>query len=198
MIPTGVLGIKVGVRAWVPVDDDHTMFWNFTTPSQRFGLEGRPSQGGRRSVGAYLDPSLYLPNSSDWLGRWRLKQDMANDYQLDAEDQKSKSYTGITGIHQQDQAITESMGPLLDRTVEHLGTADVMIIRTRQRLIRAAEAFRDESAVPPGVDDPKVYRVRTGSAFLPRDANWLQATAELRKAFVEHPDLLAQAEAGRF
>jgi hypothetical protein len=25
--------------------------------------------------------------------------------------------------------------------------------------------------------------------FLPQDANWLEATQDLRKAFVEHPDL---------
>ena len=29
---------------------------------------------------------------------------------IDREAQKTKSFTGIAGIHQQDQAITESMG----------------------------------------------------------------------------------------
>jgi phthalate 4,5-dioxygenase oxygenase subunit len=197
MIPTGVLGLRVGVRAWVPIDDDHLMFWNMSTPSQRFGLEGRASQGGAPRNG-YLAESMYRENTSDFLGRWRLKQDRTNDYQLDPEEQKSRTYTGITGIHQQDQAITESMGTLMDRTNEHLGTADVMIIRTRQRLIKAAAALREDGIAPPGVDDPEVYRVRSGSAFLPKDANWLEATSELRKAFVEHPDILAQAESGRF
>ena len=28
MIPTGVLGMQVLVRAWVPVDDEHVMFWS--------------------------------------------------------------------------------------------------------------------------------------------------------------------------
>jgi phthalate 4,5-dioxygenase oxygenase subunit len=199
MIPTGVLGLKVGLRAWVPIDDDHMMFWNFTTPSQRYGMSGGARQGrAARPAGGYIDPSMYLPNTSDWLGRWRLRQNAANDYQIDTDEQRSKSYTGIAGIHQQDQAITESMGPLMDRTQEHLGAADVMIIRTRQRIIRAAQALQEEGATPPGVDAPEVFRVRTGSTFLPRDVNWLAATEDLRKAFVEHPDLLAEAEAGRF
>jgi len=28
MIPTGVLGVRVGVRAWVPIDDEHTMHYS--------------------------------------------------------------------------------------------------------------------------------------------------------------------------
>jgi phenylpropionate dioxygenase-like ring-hydroxylating dioxygenase large terminal subunit len=199
MIPTGVLGLKVGVRAWVPIDDDRTMFWNMYTPAQRYGLENRRQvAGGGRDPGVYMPADQYLPNSSDFLGRWRLKANASNDYLLDAEAQKTQSFTGIAGIHIQDQAITESMGTLLDRTVEHLGTADVMIIRTRQRLTKAVEALQAEGSVPPGVDDPDVFAVRTGSVFLPKGADWLEETEDLRKAFVEHPDLLQQAEAGRF
>jgi hypothetical protein len=41
--------------------------------------------------------------------------------------------------------------------------------------------------VPPGVDDPTVYRYRSGGVILPRDADWLEATKGLRRAFVEAP-----------
>jgi hypothetical protein len=58
-----------------------------------------------------------------------------------------------------------------------------MVIRTRRRAINAARALRDEGVVPPGVDDPKVYRHRSGGVILPREANWLEATRELRRAF---------------
>jgi LigXa C-terminal domain like len=194
MIPTGVLGLKVGVRAWVPIDDDRTMFWNLFTPTQRYGLEQRRG----REPNVYMPAENYVPNSSDFVGRWRLKADASNDYMLDPEAQKHETYTGIAGIHIQDQAITESMGTLLDRSIEHLGTADVMIIRTRQRLIKAAEALRDEGTVPPGADQPDVFAVRTGSAFLRKGVDWLKETEDLRKAFVDHPELLEQAEAGRF
>src|SRR2546422_691686 len=94
------------------------------------------------------------------------------------------SPTGIAGIHQQDQAITESMGPIYDRTQEHLGTSDAMVIRTRRRAINAAKALRDTGDVPPGVDDPKLYRCRSGGVILPRAADWLDATKELRQVFV--------------
>jgi len=32
-------------------------------------------------------------------------------------------------------------------------------------------------------------RVRSGGVFLPEGVDWVQATAELRKAYVEHPEL---------
>jgi hypothetical protein len=57
-----------------------------------------------------------------------------------------------------------------------------MVIRTRRRAINAARALCDKGEVPPGVDDPKVYRSRSGGVILPRDANWLDATKELRQA----------------
>jgi hypothetical protein len=192
-----VLGLKVGVRPWVPIDDHHTMVWGINDPAGFGGAGGAGAAVGGGTVPPGYD-SEFLPNTSDWLGRWRYIQNKDNDYLIDREAQRTTSYTGIVGINQQDQAITESMGPIMDRTQEHLGTADVMIIRTRQRIIRAAKALREAGVVPPGVDEPEVYRVRTGGIFLPKDADWLEATKELRKAFVEHPDLKAQAEAGRF
>jgi hypothetical protein len=81
------------------------------------------------------------------------------------------------------------MGTILNRSSERLGTSDVMVIRVRRRLMEAARAFADRGLTPPGVDNPEVYRVRSGGAFLPKDANWLEATSELRKAFVNHPQL---------
>ena len=35
LIPTGVLGVQVLVRAWVPLDEHHTMFWSISVPRTR-------------------------------------------------------------------------------------------------------------------------------------------------------------------
>src|SRR3989304_5512233 len=43
------------------------------------------------------------------------------------------------GALPQDQAMTESMGPIYDRTKEHLGTTDQAIIYMRRLLINAAK-----------------------------------------------------------
>ncbi|HWO73337.1 MAG TPA: Rieske 2Fe-2S domain-containing protein [Dehalococcoidia bacterium] len=215
MIPTGVLGVQVLVRAWVPIDDEHMMFWSFSVPGTRAQGQGGPpgvdaaaGSGGaiearaRRLQETYAGLAdappggtrvsgpagtfEYLPETSGFLGKWRLAQNASNDYGLDREAQRTRSYTGIPGIHQQDQAITESMGAIYDRTHEHLGTSDAMVIRTRRRLINAAKALAQHGVIPPGVDDPTVYRQRSGGVILPRHVDWQEATRELRKAFVRH------------
>ena len=180
MVPTGVLGLEVRVRAWVPMDDEHTL-------AMTIGSNQPPPSrtAGRQTVG----PPETLPNTTDWYGRFRCVADETNDYLIDRKDQKTTSYTGIGAIFLQDQAVTESMGPIYDRTNEHLGSSDAMVIRTRKRLVDAAKALRDKGQVPPGVDVPAVYRQRSGGVVLPKDADWIEATKELRKAGVKHPHL---------
>jgi len=180
MIPTGVLGLEVRVRAWVPMDDAHTLAFLIT-----HGAPPPPRNAGRQAVA----PPETLPNTTDWYGRFRCAADGTNDYLIDRKAQKTVSFTGIGSIHLQDQAVTESMGPVYDRTREHLGTSDAMVIRTRKRLLDAARALRDRGQIPPGVDDPRVYAVRSGGVVLPRGADWIEATQKLRTAWTEHPGL---------
>jgi phthalate 4,5-dioxygenase oxygenase subunit len=193
MVPVGVLGLQVGVRCYVPLDDEHTMVWSIEPVDK--GAGGGAGRAGVEFSDGKLPgyDSEYLANTSDWLGRWRYVQNPQNDHLIDRDLQRTSSYTGIIGANAQDQGITESMGPLSDRTQEHLGTSDIMIARTRIRLLRAMRALRENGTTPPGVDDPAVYRVRSGGALLPRDADWLEATAKWREAFTEHPELLKEA-----
>jgi hypothetical protein len=179
--PPGVLGTKKGGGARVPMDDYHTM--NFFMTAGRRG----PNTGPQ---GAFRPP---LPNTTDWFGRFRLDQNLGNDFLIDRDLQRqgqgTSGYSGIEGIAMQDAAMTASMGGIYDRSKEHLASADAMVIRVRRRLIAAVQAHMRSGTVPPGVDDPEVYRVRSGGLFLPRGADWVEATRELRAAFVEHPQL---------
>src|SRR5205085_884948 len=82
-------------------------------------------------------------------------------------------YSGIDGIHLQDQAITESMGPITDHAFEHLAPSDQMITRTRRRLLLAARALRDKNILPPGVEDAEVFRGAGSGYFVSDDkAAW--------------------------
>jgi phthalate 4,5-dioxygenase oxygenase subunit len=71
-----------------------------------------------------------------------------------------------------------------------------MIIRTRRRLIEAARALREQGTVPPGAEEPTVYAVRSGGAVIPKGVNWVEATAEFRKAFVDHAELSREVLGG--
>ena len=190
MIPTGVLGHQIVARAWVPMDDEHTMWFGF---QRQAPPPPEPEPNGKRRQ-PVLTP--LLPNTSGWHGRFRLEANEDNDYNIDREWQREDDYTGIAGIHTQDQAITESMGPIYDRTQEHLASSDAMVIRVRRRLIAAARSLAEQGVIPPGAEDPTVYRQRSGGIILGEDEDWIEATKELRKAYVSHPEL-DPAVAGR-
>ena len=87
------------------------------------------------------------------------KRNMANDYLLDREIQRTTTYTGIWGVNDQDRAIQESMGPIYDRRKEHLGTSDPAIITARRRLLNLARELQ-QGIEPFPASHGDVYRVR--------------------------------------
>ena len=72
--------------------------------------------------------------------------------------------------------MTESMGPITDHDFENLAPSDLMIARTRRRLLRAARAFKKDGAVPPCVDEPELYiKVRSGDFLADAKIAWRDA-----------------------
>jgi hypothetical protein len=130
------------------------------------------------------------------LGRFNLEQDLDNDYLIDRKAQaEMKTYSGIPGIRQQDMAVTETMGPIYERSHEHLGTSDSMIIRTRRRWLAVARAF-EQGVQPPNVDNPKAYRLRSGEVILRRSADWWDGSRDLREKSLANPPELKVATGG--
>jgi hypothetical protein len=84
--------------------------------------------------------------------------------------QKTESFTGIDGVNVQDRALQESMGPIVDRSREHLGPADKAIIQARRLLLQAVKAV-GEGGTPRGIK-PTYYAVRATEGVVPREANW--------------------------
>jgi len=138
--------------------------------------------------------------TTDWYGRLRQISSMHNDFliarDLQRNNQRPNGFTGIQGVGQQDQAVTNRMGAIYDRCKEHLGSSDAMIIGVRRRLSHVVRAFADVVTAPPGVDIPQACRVRSGSCLLPKNVGWLDATRDLGRAFVEHVDLDRSVLAG--
>ena len=184
------------LTACVPMDDEHTLYVKFAAVS---ASPNRPARGDRTQTGGWR----LLPNSTDWHGRFLSEANTENDYLLDRDVQRGNTgnngYSGIPGGRQQDRAITSSMGPIYDRTQEHLGTTDSLIIRARRRLIDSARAFAQTGTPPPGAETPELFRVRSGQVLLPKGSNWVEATEDKRKAFTEHADLdWSLTRSGRF
>ncbi|MBV8720417.1 MAG: Rieske 2Fe-2S domain-containing protein [Chloroflexi bacterium] len=178
--PPGVLGLKVMQHARVPMDDEHTI--SFTV------VPRRPSHPA-----AQLPPDTARPVRDPWFDRLANDLCAVNDFGIDRSVQRQNTgpdgFTGIHGIIAQDGAMTTSMGPTVDRTREHLGSTDAAIIRVRRRLLTAARALEETGSVPACIDNPAAFHHRAGGVLLPEDVDWIEATRELRKGFVDHPEL---------
>ena len=74
--------------------------------------------------------------------------------------------------------MTEGMGPVLDRTIEHLGTTDFAIIEMRRQVLNAAKALRDYDTLPPCVEHPEAFAVRSAQVILPKSQSWLDAVGD--------------------
>jgi phthalate 4,5-dioxygenase len=103
-------------------------------------------------------------------GTWLGKANKRNHYLIDREVQRTQTFSGIPNDmgRAQDAAMTDSMGAIVDRTEEHLGTTDSAIIRMRRRLIQGARDLQN-GIEPYAATHPEVFRVRSGGALLPRD-----------------------------
>ena len=86
----------------------------------------------------------------------------ANDYLIDRKLQKTKSYTGIKGVSEQDAAVQDSQGPIADRTREHLGPTDLGIMHFRKLIMESARALQ-QGQPPAQLAHQDRYAVRSGA-----------------------------------
>uniref|UniRef100_A0A7S5DRM1 Rieske [2Fe-2S] domain protein n=3 Tax=Rhizobium rhizogenes TaxID=359 RepID=A0A7S5DRM1_RHIRH len=89
-----------------------------------------------------------------------------NDYLIDREKQRTKTYSGIEGVRNQDAAAVESQGRIVDRTREHLGTSDAGVIQLRKCLMRNVRNFLngEHSQL---LTDGSLYRLKSGQILAP-------------------------------
>jgi nitrite reductase/ring-hydroxylating ferredoxin subunit len=170
-------------HVWIPMDDVTTLVWSYQwhpTKPLREAAAGSTLGGGQGSKQSMFEPEWeeYLPPLPEPGGKWRQKATRENSYGFNEEAQATIRYSGIPTVELQDRALQESMRPLVDRSIEHLGTTDIAQIRVRQRLLKSADELQKNGTLPTCVDDPALYRVRSASGILPRDVSWTTGTQE--------------------
>jgi len=121
----------------VPVDDFNTYWYSFFT-SFDAPLD-KQAMRNQRLVNTELPD--YLP-----------KKGRGNDWGYNAAEQASRTYLGMgeADINVHDQWACESMGAIADRTREHLGTSDKVIMANRRVLLAAIDTVK-AGGTPPGV-----------------------------------------------
>jgi phthalate 4,5-dioxygenase len=99
----------------------------------------------RETMRAQRLAHMTLPDYVPKLGRH-------NDWGFDPEEQRTRTYLGMgeEDINVHDQWAVESMGAIQDRTREHLGTTDKVIMAHRRALLKAIDAV-EAGAAPPMV-----------------------------------------------
>lgn len=167
-------GEPIGAHAWVPIDDHNCWVWSINylpeRPLSQEQIDFYRSGGGIHAE-TISDTGVPVRNRD-------------NEYLIDRALQKSGvSLSGIAGIAMQDAAMQESMGAIVDRREEHLGSTDIGIVTARRRLISEAKGFMN--GLPVSGRDPSLHRVRSASAVLPPEASWVEATSQARAALVD-------------
>ncbi len=76
--------------------------------------------------------------------------------------------------------MTESPGPIVDRSLEHLGTSDTAIIKMRRLLIDGARAL-ERGEAPAAAGDGSFYRVRSYSVVIDSEEDF-DERAEIMEA----------------
>jgi len=166
----------LGGFAWVPMDDATTMVWAFTWNPVRPLTRAEIDEDDTMALGGGVHPKPqdYLAPNSQPGGAFRLISRRENDYLLDRETQRTARFAAVPGLSMQDVSLQEGMGPICDRTREHLGTSDTAIIQARRCWLKAARAPAEHTG-PQGSEAPATYRVRAAGVLHPRDAAWTLA-----------------------
>lgn len=126
---------EMTITQWhVPVDDVRCYWYAIFTS---FGARVDKDEMRRQRLELYE-----LPN-------YVSRKNKTNDYGFDPHEQEHDTYTGMgADINVHDQWAVESMGPIQDRTKEHLGKSDKAIIAYRKLLVKAIEeAGRGEKPI---------------------------------------------------
>jgi phthalate 4,5-dioxygenase oxygenase subunit len=131
-------GATAMIICQMPVDDEHTISWYVLY--NRDGPIDRTADRGARYPGWHAALAAH---------------DAADQWGQDRDKMRAGHQTGLPNLLAEDVAISESMGPIADRSREYLGSSDAAITRFRRVMIEAIRAHeRGEIArgLDPGID----------------------------------------------
>jgi phenylpropionate dioxygenase-like ring-hydroxylating dioxygenase large terminal subunit len=155
LAPNALPGENIHGQTWVPISDEACWVYCYTwNPDRPLTEAERAGYRAGRTVHAAVD------------ARWVPLRNRDNDYLIDREDQKRRTFTGIQGVSEQDAMIQDSQGFIADRTREHLGPTDAAVIEFRRQILEAARALQ-AGVQPAAARAAAAYRVRGGSLVAP-------------------------------
>jgi phthalate 4,5-dioxygenase oxygenase subunit len=151
------------MQAFIPIDDEHTTFL-FAQAKLDGPIDERARQARLKRAGMQI--GIDLDND------YRKTRTRENNWQQDRAAMQAGDFTGIHGVNNEDIAVQESMGPLYDRTKEHLGASDTAVIRMRRIMLDGLQRFM-RGAPPVGLAEPVTYEtLHAEERMIPKGSAW--------------------------
>ena len=165
----------VWMQAFAPIDDENTMFYFWQVAKEAISPEYRKL----RLEAAEMRPGIDMDEN------FNMRRNPANFWLQDrAAMRRGENHTGLAGVNPEDFAVQESMGPILDRSKEHLGVSDTAVIRFRRMMIDAVKHFTKTGETPLGLTVPIPYAdLRAEEEMVPIDAPWHSVSAAGAEAY---------------
>jgi len=98
-----------------------------------------------------------------------------NHYLQDRQAQRTKDFTGIDGFFNEDACATETMGPIYDRSREHLGQSDKGVIAVRRFILDAIKRHEAGEEAPHILYDESandMSHIDTLAEVIPAECHW--------------------------
>jgi phenylpropionate dioxygenase-like ring-hydroxylating dioxygenase large terminal subunit len=164
-------GTPIHFQVRVPIDDERQIYYRIIWHPDRPLTEEELYDARENGVNFPEVPK----------GSFIPRENASNNYLIDRAQQKAVSFTGIKSVPAQDWAVTENQGgPIVDRSFEHLVSADASIIAVRQRILKALRILQ-EGGEPAEPLSGALCRVRPVDIYLDNSiAVWEGAKAYLQ------------------
>ncbi len=163
---------QINGNLYLPMDDENTMIFCWIG---RYGGEPLTEQ-------EKADLEEFNGRGPKEIGpEFRKRRNADVDWKIDRKVQKEETFSGIDGINNQDQAVQESMGRIVDRSKEHLSNIDAAVIATRRLLL---QALMNPENLPPGLL-PTYYNVRATEKLMEAGSRW----TDMMNRFLDPADL---------
>ena len=159
---------------WVPIDDESVMVYNtLASADLDYPITDEWWAAHESEMGRGIPERIP--------GTYWLKRNQSNDYFIDREVQRTKTFTGIEGVNTQDYAIQEGMGAIVDRSTEALGSTDRAVLACRRMLLKLMDEM--EAGKAPLGTEPETYRdIRGADALVPHGTDWREAAEKMTLA----------------
>jgi phthalate 4,5-dioxygenase oxygenase subunit len=156
--PAGLIMMQI----FVPIDDESTMLYYV-----KASLDG-PMDDAERTL---HETRSGMRPGIDMDVNYRKFRSRENDW-LQSDDEAPFS-ARVPSVAMQDMVVQESMGPIFDRSREHLATSDVAVIRFRRLLLDSARRFAERGEPPLGLSEAIHYdEIHAEDRVLPLSTPW--------------------------